>query len=276
MIGIVCMPPVYYRYLVDRKGFCYATRMENTELRIVYKDERFLVVQKPPGVPTVPLARDPHGPSLLTLLKHDFPETANPGGRHAHEGLVLHRLDTDTSGLVLVARDISSYRFVQESQMDGQFEKTYIAATKRMPMQNGFPPVPENWVQDSASVVTSRFRSYGKKGASVRPVTENSSYYAKEKGGSALYTTTILPWGVNGAGEQLFQCTLVRGFRHQIRCHLAWTGNPIIGDGIYGGASAEVLHLGAVSLRFHHPDSEHPVTVDWDTSPSWALRIDCC
>ena len=268
------MLSVYYRYLVERKGFWYALIMQNETIKVVYEEERFLVVEKPAGLPTVPLARNPEGPSLLTWLRHDFPEVADSGGMHAHEGLILHRLDTETCGLVLAARDRESYRLIQEAQGNKLFEKTYIAATAPGQRLDGFPPLPGTWeASGEPFTVESRFRPYGRKGAQVRPVIESSSHYAQVKGGAVWYATTVTPLGVNDCGDLLYQCTIVRGFRHQVRCHLAWTGYPIRGDAAYGGVEDEVLHLAAVSIRFPHPETKRMCKVDWEGSPAWTFRI---
>lgn len=90
-------------------------------------------------------------------------------------------------------------------------------------------------------IITSSFRSYGKKGASVRPLLNSDTREYK----------TI----VEKESEDSFICTITRGFRHQIRCHLSWSGYPIIGDLQYGGKENEKLMLEAISISFPYKNS---------------------
>lgn len=243
--------------------------MQTPICRILYETDSFLIVEKPSGLPTVPLARDPKGPSLLNQLSSSYPEVAKGKGRQAHEGLVLHRLDTDTCGLVLVARDGSSFSRLQEAQMEGRLSKTYLAVVSLQSPLEGFPPSPPHFPIKGNVVIGSRFRAYGVGRRAVRPVVAESHRFAKEKSGTVDYTTKVEHFGMDGLGHHLVGCRLEKGFRHQIRSHLAWTGYPIVGDRLYGGEVADILHLAAVGLEFPHPLDGSLVRFDWTEAPDW-------
>ena len=246
--------------------------MQVQDCEIVVEDERFLVVVKPAGLPTVPLAKEPSAHTLLTQLCSAYPEISQNAGVHAHEGLVLHRLDTDTCGLVLVARDIETYHTLQTSQRARSFIKRYIAAVADGEKLDGFPPIPTHEVLKDPLIITSMFRPYGVGRRAVRPVTTDAQKHIKKKSSPVLYTTVVQQCGSNDDGHTLFCCELTKGYRHQVRCHLAWLGQSIIGDTIYGGLAADMLHLAAVELTFKHPQEDYLVHVVWDDAPAWTHK----
>ncbi len=244
--------------------------MHSFSYDLVVEHSRFLVVAKPGGIPTVPLAHGQDGPSLLALVGADFAEVLHPMGRHGHEGGVLHRLDTDTCGLVLVARDPEAYASLQQAQLSGNFSKTYMAAVSSARPSDGFPPFPIYDHGASLSCLSSKFRAYGSGRKAVRPVTVDSSPLVQTKAGDRTYTTRVLESGANASGHQLVSCSLDNGFRHQVRCHLAWMGTPIVGDTVYGGLYADSLHLAALEIRFPSPEGGDILTVRWANPPDWA------
>ena len=224
-------------------------------------------------------------------------------GKKAIEAGLLHRLDTDTRGLVLFAKDQKVYDFLAVRQEAGQMIKTYCAfvepklslimeyngygfdvtelsALKELSAaQRGIAAQEQVVVQERIAAklpltLESQFRNFGPGAKRVAPVFPGSRHYKKD---GRLYTTVIeaadiLPSPPQG-GEQyaLFQnndgqslvrvrCRLSRGYRHQVRAHLAAAGLPIVGDPLYAPQGAEAppvsLQLYAVSLEF--PDPENP------------------
>ena len=224
-------------------------------------------------------------------------------GKKAIEAGLLHRLDTDTRGLVLFAKDQAVYDFLAARQEAGQMTKTYCAFVEPNPSQameyngygfdatelstlkelsaaqRGIAAQEQVVVQEGIAVqlpltLESQFRNFGPGAKRVAPVFSGSRHYKKD---GRLYTTVIeaadiLPSPPQG-GEQyaLFQnndgqslvrvrCRLSRGYRHQVRAHLAAAGLPIAGDPLYAPQGAEAppvsLQLYAVSLEF--PDPENP------------------
>ena len=192
-------------------------------------------------------------------------------GKKVIEAGLLHRLDTDTRGLVLFAKDQSVYDFLAARQEAGQIIKTYCAFVE--------PCRPDAAVHRIAAV-ESQFRNFGPGAKRVAPVVSGSRHYKKD---GRLYTTVIeaadiLPSSIDGNDtvpetvcESLLspplirvRCRLSRGYRHQVRAHLAALGLPIAGDPLYAPQGAEAqpesaqvgLQLYAVSLEF--PDPENP------------------
>lgn len=192
------------------------------------------------GLPTVPLKSNPEGDSLLKRISLDFPEVLNVEGKNRWEGGVIHRLDTLTSGLVLVARNNETYNLLMDEQRNNKIKKEYRADVSKVSSPPSyFEKFPYSWSGDEI-VVTSFFRSYGPKGATVVPTLST-----KKQDSPKLYSTVI-----KRATPTLFLCTITQGFRHQIRSHLAWSGYPIVGDDRYGGKIAPRLHLTAYKISF--------------------------
>jgi 23S rRNA pseudouridine1911/1915/1917 synthase len=229
------------------------------------------VVAKPAGVPTVPLAANMDSPSLLAAVAQSYPEVTCQGGRYAHEGMVLHRLDTATSGLVLIARHQKYYQHMVYMQQEGAFWKEYHAAVAPAVTLEGFPEkYPKGLISGRPITVTSFFRPFGERGHAVRPVAEDSSEIAKKKAGNTVYVTTMEYCGENSSGDSIIQCRLNRGFRHQVRAHLAWCGYPIVGDALYGGKRSSSLHLAATALTCFYPETQQMITIRWTNPPIWA------
>ena len=215
-------------------------------------EEPFLLVTKPAGLASAPL-RDGDD-SAVTRLLADFPEIARVRGRKAVEGGLVHRLDTQTSGLLLIAASQEFYDRIIAEQEAGLFVKTYTAEcddARNMPPAEGFPPRPPFAEQMKAGCevysrsVESRFRPWGPHGREVRPVSDASGLGAVKKASPGLYRTelSIVP---HGTGTLCATCHITRGYRHQVRCHLAWLGFPVKGDGLYNPAAKT-----GVPLCFH-------------------------
>ena len=283
---------------------------------IVRETARWAVVYKPPHLPTAPLraderqtlvywflhraeagatgyaddTQDPsaeYGQCIQEALSGNKPKMPAAGqrirgaqvrGKKAIEAGLLHRLDTDTRGLVLFAKDQSVYDFLAARQEAGQIIKTYCAFVE--------PCRPDAAVHRIAAV-ESQFRNFGPGAKMVAPVFPGSRQYKKD---GRLYTTVIealeelplpveelrlsvdipppSPVDVSVSTSPLIRvrCRLSRGYRHQVRAHLASIGLPIVGDPLYAPQKAETvrgaenrgvgLQLYAVKLEF--PDPENP------------------
>lgn len=223
-------------------------------------DSPFLVVSKPAGLPCAPLFEG--DASVLTEMIRLFPEIALVRGKKEVEHGLVHRIDTETGGLVLIATTQQSYDALIESQKAGLFEKWYRAEVEHIPgcaeALGGFPPAPP-FLSEHATI-ESAFRAFGKGGREVRPVTAESGRAAAKKGGRVLYRTDIAL-----AGESTALCHITRGFRHQVRCHLAWCGFPVRGDRLYNpnarGAdeSRHDMRFSACKISFPHPLTREPL-----------------
>lgn len=278
---------------------------------IVRETDHWAVVYKPPHLPTAPLRADERNTLVYWFLHSDEVQKqsaeyglrsreAQVRGKKAIEAGLLHRLDTDTRGLVLFAKDQKVYDFLAARQEAGQMIKTYCAFVE----PNGAPEIDDGYDFDTTELsmlkelsaaqgivqeriaaqlpltLESQFRNFGPGAKRVAPVVSGSRHYKKD---GRLYTTVIetidiLPSPIDGNDtvpetvcESLSPpplirlcCRLSRGYRHQVRAHLAAAGLPIVGDPLYAPQGAEAppeaaqvsLQLYAVSLAF--PDPENP------------------
>lgn len=221
------------------------------------KDNPFAVIYKPQSLASAPLHEGED--CALTQAAELFPQIKTVHGKKEIEYGLLHRLDTETEGLLLIATTQSAYDALTQSQASGLFIKKYHAFCDQIlpDYEDGFSVCPFQIQAEKLPQtirITSRFRSYGKGGAQVRPVTEQNGTWQKKKASERLYTTDItLTKGQDGIEAE---CTICNGYRHQVRCHLAWTGYPVQGDHIYNPSAKESdkgLAFKATSFLFPHP-----------------------
>ena len=228
------------------------------KIEIIHKptDEKpFLIIYKPKGLPSAPLYADDSDNALAQAVI-EFPALAEVKGRKEIEHGLLHRLDNATDGLLIIAATQECYDFLMTEQEAGRITKTYSAECdiikNNAELLEGFPP-------DAPSLpeVTSYFRPYGEGRKEVRPVTEKSCKAALSKlGKPKLYTTNIQ---INKISETkaLATCKITNGYRHQVRCHLAWAGFPVSSDQLYNSKDKKkaenLLKFSATSICFEYP-----------------------
>jgi len=234
--------------------------------QILAAEKDFLVVYKPPRMHSAPLARSPSD-NLLTWCAGKYPDAANLSGRRAGEGGLLHRLDFETQGLLLVARTVRGMESLIEQQKQGNIVKEYCAlvspSKKILP---GFPhekpEIPSSLYSGQAPVrIQSAFRTYGFGRKAVRPALTDELDGTGAKSADIVldagkpYTSDLLEEKSLTQGISLVRLRIYRGFRHQIRCHLAWLAIPILNDDVYGGAvhGKGLLGLRAYSISLNDP-----------------------
>ncbi|WP_191018099.1 pseudouridine synthase [Treponema zioleckii] len=224
------------------------------DLKIIHEPtgrEPFIVVDKPASLPSAPLKIDDD--SLLTRILNIFPEVKNVRGKKEIEYGLVHRIDNETRGLVLIASSQDFYDFIIESQKNNLFEKTYSAKIQRdseNPKKlGGFPENQPKINFYGENIVRSRFRPFGTKNSQVRPVTEESGRAALKKCGETVYTTCV-----KFIGSEEAECRITNGYRHQVRCHLAWLGCPVFGDRLYNSNFNEGERLLFVAKKISFPD----------------------
>lgn len=201
--------------------------------RIVHDDEWLLVVEKPPGMPSVPARTDRDPPSVIERLR-----AAEPGSFFE----AAHRLDRDTSGLLVVARSPEARRRLARAFETGAVRKRYLAVVEgRPPADSGTLHLP---IARAASGDGPRYRADPVMG--VRSATR-----------WRVLRMTDAPHGP----RSLLELDPVTGRSHQLRVHLAWLGCPIVSDRLYGRplesdagpAHDERMLLHAASIDFPHP-----------------------
>lgn len=221
------------------------------EIRILHepgKSEPFVVLEKPRGLPSAPLSENDDC-ALFQAMKL-FPQVEGVSGRKNIERGLIHRIDTDTRGLVLVAASQDFYDLMIEEQANDRFVKHYSATCRLDPSlltNDSYSPhgdevrkflkcLENSTTNECSSVsVSSRFRFFGLSGREVRPVTELSGMAAKKKAGNKIYTTEITAGKMDG-GLYSASCRITQGFKHQVRCHLSWVSLPVLNDALYDPA----------------------------------------
>ncbi|MDR1400478.1 MAG: RNA pseudouridine synthase [Treponema sp.] len=240
---------------------------QTTEPYILEAEASYLVVFKPPRLHSVPLHSVRQGKteagvcptnsasdtSLLDWCAAQFAELRRIRGKHPWEGGVLHRLDYEAHGLILIARTQEALDALSAQQEAGLFVKDYTALSVLRPQPLGFPQTPS--LYGAPCIIESGFRPFGPGRKAVRPVVlgKRAKELALDQG--KPYQTEIVETYTLGDCIQ-FKLRLRRGFRHQIRCHLAWLGYPILNDALYGGATTDgTLCLHAHTISFLKPGS---------------------
>ena len=194
---------------------------------VAAENRDYLVVAKGSGLPSAPLNGGEL--SVFEQVAEAFPDVMNVNGKKEGEGGLIHRIDAETCGLLLIARNGEFFHRIEECRNNGRFLKTYTAYSVICDGEYG--ELPKN------CKITSRFRPFGKKGAAVKPVFEESGMADKKKAGSRLYTTEIVESAViahqNEKSLVRLICRINEGFRHQVRAHLAYSSFPVFGDALY-------------------------------------------
>jgi 23S rRNA pseudouridine1911/1915/1917 synthase len=236
--------------------------------RIIAVEEGYIVAWKPAGLHSAPLKKG-GGSSLLDYCTANYPEVGAVRGKQPWEGGLLHRLDRETQGLVLIARSQEAFDTLAAQQKAGVFVKDYeaicVPAACKAP---GFPPIPEDLVDalinNKPFLIKSGFRAWGPGRKQVRPIPVKDNEALTGAARAKIYQTELLETMLvdesGGTPARYFRLRLSRGFRHQIRCHLAWLGWPILNDPLYGGMSEEggTMELLAQALRFNDPLNGEP------------------
>jgi 23S rRNA pseudouridine1911/1915/1917 synthase len=212
------------------------------------EDPDFVIVEKPGGISTQPLrvrANTRFAPTTLAdLVAERFPEIRSVGG--ADRGAV-HRLDRETSGLVVFARNQVTYDALRKMFSKNEVEKEYTALVEGIIEKSGRIPWPIGPDPKSAKrvkVYRNTAEARRMKAQEATTLYENIAenlVFAPNRAMTSIAPTTLL------------SVTIKTGRRHQIRAHLAAIGHPIVGDDLYGGPPADRLLLHASRLRFRHP-----------------------
>ncbi|KHK04351.1 dephospho-CoA kinase [Desulfovibrio sp. TomC] len=214
---------------------------EDGALGVLYHDEHLLILDKPPGLTIHPAPGLPDG-TLVNRLLHHFPDMRRMAG---HRPGIVHRLDKDTSGLLLVALTESARLALAADFAARRVSKTYLA------LVHGRPARPEGTIE----LPIGRDPKHPTRMAVV------------EKGGRPASSSWKLVWSAPDASASLLEVAIATGRTHQIRVHMASMGHPIVGDVVYGArqqaewtrrggavarlATRQMLH--AWKLSFTHP-----------------------
>ncbi|MCL2209258.1 MAG: pseudouridine synthase [Treponema sp.] len=234
--------------------------MEINTPYILEENKDFAVVFKPPKMHTAAKnisfkQRDSKNESHLFLCENNtLLDWYSANSSSVFD--VMHRLDFETHGLVLFAKNKSSYEYFKFIQDRGEFKKEYsaVCVPSGLDFISGFPAPPVFSSLDKPFTIESWFRPFGPGRKLVRPVIEDGKKHreiAADK--ESFYKTEILKKDGN-----VFTAQIMRGFRHQIRCHLCWIGFPVKNDPLYPQEKKESpeLALRAQALFFFDPAGE--------------------
>lgn len=216
----------------------FAVAEPDAPLIVLYEDAALIAVAKPAGVPSQPIRPGERG-TLANSLVARFPECRGVG-RDPREAGLAHRLDTNTSGVLLAARDAETWHRLREAFGASSVRKHYLA------------------------LVVGEVADHGRCDAAL--VQRGRRVVVSERGDGLPASTA---WTVveRFAGHTLLRCATRSGRMHQVRVHLAHAGWPIVGDALYGGAATGagplVGHfLHAESLELVHPTSGELLRVE--------------
>ena len=208
---------------------------QDIPLTILYEDADLAVVVKPCGMVVHPAAGNEDG-TLVNALLHHLDSLGGIGGE-LRPGIV-HRLDKDTSGLLLVAKNDASQLALSEQLSGRTMEKHYRALV-------------EGEIREDSGRIEA---------AIARSKKDRKKMAVDDEGREAITEWTAL---ARGRGVTLLDVHILTGRTHQIRVHMRHIGHPVCGDPIYGsakGAKVPRLMLHAYSLTFTHPRTGERMT----------------
>ncbi len=223
---------------------------QNIPLDVVYEDDDIIVVNKPVGMVVHPAAGNPDGTLVNALLWHCGASLSGVGGK-IRPGIV-HRIDKDTGGLLVVAKNDRAHLALAEQIKEHRVSRVYTA-------------IAIGNFRDDAGTVNApigRHPTDRKRMAVIR----NERAVSRE---AITHWKVLARAEAEGSRFTLLRCELETGRTHQIRVHMASIGHPLLGDPVYGGdrTAFEARHrplihgqcLHAGELQLTHPRTQQPM-----------------
>ncbi|OUO41560.1 RluA family pseudouridine synthase [Flavonifractor sp. An306] len=223
---------------------------QDIPLDVVYEDEDVIAVNKPVGLVVHPAAGHPDGTLVNALLYHCGNSLSGING--ALRPGIVHRIDRDTSGLIIAAKNDTAHLALAAQLQDHSLYREYEAVCVG------------NLKQDQGTVNAPIAR---------HPTDRKKMAVNFLQGREAVTHWTVLE---RFSGYTHIQCRLETGRTHQIRVHMAHTGHPLLGDVVYGskkpwpGLAGQCLH--ARRLSFVHPRTGERLTLECPL-PSWFQEV---
>jgi 23S rRNA pseudouridine1911/1915/1917 synthase len=204
-------------------------------LSVLLADAALVFLDKPAGMPSHPLEAGESG-TLANALVARFPECATAAA-DPREGGLCHRLDVETSGVIVAARNPEAWRQMRRAFTRGEIDKRYLALVGGPIADEGEIDVP--------------LRHRAGRGTGVKPA------LAGEAG--ARRAESMFRVLARSSDCALVEVRIITGVLHQVRAHLAAVGAPVVGDALYGGRTDPALSrffLHARSLELSHPQTQ--------------------
>ena len=223
---------------------------QNIPLDVIYEDGDVIVVNKPVGLVVHPAPGHPDGTLVNALLYHCGTSLSGINGE-LRPGIV-HRIDRDTSGLIIAAKNDRAHLALAAQLQDHSLARTYEA-------------VAVGGLREDSGTVDAPIGRH--------PVDRKKMAVDRKNGREAVTHWTVL---ARYPGCTHVECRLETGRTHQIRVHLASIGHPLLGDTVYGakkavpGLAGQCLH--ARRLRFVHPATGQPVELECPL-PGWFQEV---
>ncbi|HRK01865.1 MAG TPA: RluA family pseudouridine synthase [Oligoflexia bacterium] len=221
-------------------------------LRVLYEDEAVICFDKPAGLPTQPTVDDARA-NLFEMAKKLVQKKDGPG---AYLGL-HHRLDRDTSGVMLLTRDSKFNTFIADQFKEHLCTKIYVAV-----------------LEGSLSKQSDRIETFMAEVGRVGKIAKFGN--VKSGGKKAITEYTVLQ---RNSRFSLVELKILTGRTHQIRVHMSSLGHPVVGDFLYGSkpeyckkAGRHFLH--AHSLEFTHPVTKNQILVESPVPPIFREWVD--
>lgn len=235
---------------------------ENIPLDVIYEDEHLIVINKPAGMVTHPAPGHSSGTFVNALLHHCKGQLSGIGG--VERPGIVHRLDKDTSGLMIAAKNDAAHEHLSSQLADRSLSRTYVCLVWEKPT-----PIKATIDRPVGRARTDRMRMTAK--APVDARSAQTHYHVLET--------------ARQDAVSLVECKLETGRTHQIRVHMQYIGHPLLGDPLYGAPQSfqesrsrrleldssekeqyvlnfprQALH--ARNLEFIHPVSEETISLE--------------
>lgn len=212
---------------------------ENIPLKIVWEDDNMAVINKPSGMLTHPTTIELSG-TLVNALLYKYNENLSDINGEMRRG-ILHRLDRNTSGLIMIAKNNKTHQFLVEEMKNRNFTKKYVAIVKGIIKE-------DNFVIDSPI---------------GRHLTQPHKQAIREDGKESITIVKVLE---RLKDATLVELTLVTGRTHQIRVHMSSIGHPVYNDTLYGFGKIKIKTeeqaLQSYKLEFTQPFTENRIQLE--------------
>lgn len=221
---------------------------QNIPLDVVYEDEDVVVVNKPVGLVVHPAPGHPDGTLVNALLWHCGDSLSGINGEK-RPGIV-HRIDRDTSGLIIAAKNDAAHLALAAQLEDHSLARVYEC-------------IVQGKLREDEGTIDAPI---------ARHPVERKKMAVMQGGKRAVTHYSVLG---RYDGYTYTQCRLETGRTHQIRVHMAHIGHPLLGDTVYGGRAVKLLAgqcLHARKLTFIHPRTGEPMTVECPL-PDWFTAV---